>query len=95
MIWTSGVRKKKNSKIDTVRLGEIDIHFKRQRDEGVSEGVGKQTPHMLVGESAEGIASLGTMSSYLSMFKRYIPHILFDPKVLLLGIQDTDVLIYV
>lgn len=38
------------------------MHFKRRRDEGVSEGVGKRTPHMLVGESAEGIASLGTMS---------------------------------
>jgi len=38
------------------------MHFKRQRDEGVSEGVGKWTPQMLVGESAEGITSLGTMS---------------------------------
>lgn len=38
------------------------MHFKRQRDEGVSEGVGKRTPQMLVGESAEGIASLGIMS---------------------------------
>lgn len=38
----------KNLKIDSVRLGEINMHFKRQRDEGVSEGVGKRTPKCLL-----------------------------------------------
>ena len=61
-IGMGGVREEENLKIDSVRLGKIDMHFKRREDKGVGEGVGKQAPQTLVGGSADWIDSLWTMS---------------------------------